>query len=167
MSVFLQITTTWLASLFLQVTEFNYNEIIVKNFCNRNEYEFSVKLNGNFEIITNDQNSCEMDQKLLYEAADYSFYSTCLDSVIVKFDEKNIYEISSVLSSGKISINKILDKANEKIKEDTTGTEMYIFDKFNIIKCSESTGSAIIIGNSDLTLQDAYCGIDMANNAGV
>ncbi|MGM9834426.1 MAG: hypothetical protein ACI31M_01440 [Bacilli bacterium] len=121
----------------------------------------------NFEIITNDQNSCEMDQKLLYEAADYSLYSTCLDSVIFKFDEKNIYEISSVLSSGKISINKILDRANNKIKEDTTGTEMYIFDKFNIIKCSESTGSAIIIGNSDLTLQDAYCGIDMGNNAGV
>ena len=42
-----------LTGIYNSVTEFNYNEIIVKNFCNRNEYEFSVKLNGNFEIITN------------------------------------------------------------------------------------------------------------------
>ena len=42
-----------LTGIYNSVTEFNYNERIVKNFCNRYEYGFSVKLNGSFEIVTN------------------------------------------------------------------------------------------------------------------
>ena len=42
-----------LTGIYNNVTEFNYNERIIKNFCDKNGYKFSAKLNGNFEIVTN------------------------------------------------------------------------------------------------------------------
>lgn len=122
---------------------------------------------NNFEIIITDQDNCELDRKLLHKAADYNLYSSCLNNVIVKFNKDNIYEISSVLSSGKLSINNILNKKLDIQKESGTENELYIYEKFNIIKCSESTGGDIIIGNKLLTFENAYCGVYVENNDSV
>lgn len=120
----------------------------------------------NFEIITTNQDNCEYDQKILYKALDYNLYSSCLKNIIVKFDQNNVYELSSALSSGKININNILDK-RENLEQDSSSNELYIYKDFNIVKCSEEAGGDIIIGTNLLTLENAYCGIYTANNDSV
>ena len=64
----------------------------------------------------------------------------------------------SILSSGKLKINDILSKSLDSNKS-PLGTKLYFFDKFSILKCSESTGSDIIIGGTNLEIEDAYCGV--------
>lgn len=112
-----------------------------------------------YEIILSKTNDCNGDKKLLYAGADYNLYSYCLDSVIVKYDENSIYEISSVLSSGKIKVDDLIkDSKNEEINKEDNSI-LYTFDNYNIIKCSEYSGSDVIIGDTNLTLYDIHCAI--------
>lgn len=112
-----------------------------------------------YNMIIRSSATCGVDKKLLYAGADYNFYSHCLDSAIVKFDESQIYELSGVLSSGKLKISDILANANERIYDEVTKSTMFLYDGYTIIQCSENTGSDIIIGDQNLSFEDAYCGI--------
>lgn len=114
---------------------------------------------NNYEVIITKNNNCQVDKKLLFAGGDYNIYSHCLSNVIVRFDENNIYELSSALSSGKIKLDDLLSKSLDVLINDNDGSNLYIFDKYSIIKCNEYTGSDVIIGDENLSFEDAYCGI--------
>lgn len=112
-----------------------------------------------FEIITSEDPTCDNKRTLLYGGADYNLYLECLNNIIIKYDAKNIYELSSLLSSGKLKITSLLDKAQEVKEEETTGNKLYIYDDFKIVQCSENLGSDIIIGK-EVDFAKAKCGVE-------
>lgn len=114
--------------------------------------------NDDYDLIVSKAATCDDKRTLLYSGADYNLYSDCLNNVIVKYDESNIYELSSLLSSGKLKITDILEKANEERTQENDDTKLYLYDDFNIIKCSESTGNDVIIGEK-IDFSNAYCGV--------
>ncbi len=112
-----------------------------------------------YEIIASGGQTCDNQKKLLYSGADYNLYIKCLNNIIVKYDEKNIYELSSLLSSGKIKIESLLEKAREEKTQESDGSKLYLYDDFRILKCSESAGSDIIIGK-DVDFSNTICGVE-------
>lgn len=112
---------------------------------------------NDYDLIASKAATCDNKRTLLYSGADYNLYSECLNNVIVKYDESNIYELSSLLSSGKLKITDILEKANEERMQENDDTKLYLYDEFNIIKCSESTGNDVIIGEK-IDFSNAHCG---------
>lgn len=118
----------------------------------------SAETEDSYQIIVSSNPTCDNKRKLIYAGADYNLYTECLNNVIVKYNESNIYELSSLLSSGKVKITDILEKANEEQTQESDGTKLYIYDNFRIVKCSESTGSDIIIGEN-IDFSNVFCGI--------
>lgn len=111
----------------------------------------------NYQIIASPNPTCENKRTLIYAGADYNLYTECLNNVIVKYNESNVYELSSLLSSGKLKLTDVLEKANDEQVQESDGTKLYIYDSFKIIKCSESAGSDIIIGEN-IDFSKDYCG---------
>lgn len=112
-----------------------------------------------YQIIASENPTCNNEKILLYSGADYNLYSKCLNNIIIKYDEKNIYELSSLLSSGKIKITSILEKAKEEKMQESDGTKLYIYDDFRILKCNENAGSNIIVGK-DVDFSNTFCSFE-------
>lgn len=89
-------------------------------------------LNYTYEVI----NSKDNEITNLLKEKDY--YYLGLDSINVKYDQDNIYELSYLLADEKMEFNDIIkDKEykNIKNKEGTEEAYIYYLDKFNVIKC--------------------------------
>lgn len=114
---------------------------------------------SDFQLVVNTKNSCEKDKTLLYSANDYKLYTSCIESILVKYDNNDVYELSSVLSSGKLSMNDIYEKAGYTSNNISDGSIMYNYDDFVIVECDTSLSYDIVIGSSDLSFDEAYCGV--------
>ena len=124
-------------------------EIIMEDavITNRNDY-------NNFIINVIENKSCEIDLKLMSKTENYTYYSHCLDSIYVKYDNENIYDLSYVLTDKRMTFDMLIDGI-EKQEDEEQIAELYKLDEFNIIKCKNSNN--IIIGNKKLNLKKNYC----------
>lgn len=122
-------------------------EIIMKDakIISRNSFK-------KYEISIIENKSCEADLKLISKTDEYTYYSKCLDSIFVKYDQENIYDLGYVLTDKRMTFEQ-LTKNIEKKENDFQ--ELYQFDEFRLIKCKNSNN--IIIGNNKLKLDENYC----------
>ena len=121
-------------------------EIIMKDarIINRNNYQ-------NYDISIINNKSCETDLKLLSKTEDYTYYNNCLDSIYVKYDNENIYDLGYVLTDKRMTFDLLI---RDTTKEENNNLELYQFDEFNLIKCKNSNN---IIGNKNLNLESNFC----------
>ena len=124
-------------------------EIIMEDavITNRNDY-------NDFVINVIENKSCEIDLKLMSKTENYTYYSHCLDSIYVKYDNENIYDLGYVLTDKRMTFEMLVDGI-EKEEDEEHIAELYKLDEFNIIKCKSSNN--IIIGNKKLNLKKNYC----------
>lgn len=106
----------------------------------------------NYELMVNINKNCEQDLKLMSKTDEYTYYSSCLDKIYVRYDEENIYELSYILSDKRLTFEQLTENIS---KEEYDNIDLYKFNDFNLIKCHNSNN--IIIGTSELNEKNSYC----------
>ena len=79
-----------------------------------------------------------------------------MDKIVVRYSEDLVYELSFLLTSDKLEIDDILEKANN-VSYDKDNNVLYEFDGFNILECNRDAKKQYIIGNSKLNLESGFC----------
>lgn len=96
--------------------------------------------------------TCDDNLKLISKTDEYNYYTNCLNSIFVNYDEENRYELSYVLTDKRMSYETLI--ANKE-KSENDNVELFSFNDFNLIKCKNSNN--IIIGSKSLNLDTNYC----------
>ena len=108
-----------------------------------------------YTITANREYECSSQSEYI-EMADYNVYTYCLEPDInVSLNGKN-YELSSVLSSGKVTIKDILSKTST-IESDENGNKIYKYKNYNVIKCNPEKSKDIIIASRDTKIDQVTC----------
>ena len=121
-----------------------------------------------YEMIVNEQASCEnATNTILYSSDEMNLYTYCLEDVFVNYEESK-YELSSALSSGKISTDALFDGQLES-SIDENGNELCKFDKYSILKCNRENSKDVIIAPKDVDSTKIVCSSigENVENAGV
>ncbi len=106
----------------------------------------------NYDIKAIESKTCDSELKLLSKANDYTYYSNCLNSIYVTYDEENRYELGYVLTDQRMTFDMLIKDLE---KEENEVGELYKQDTFHLIKCKNS--NTVIIGNKKLNLDTKYC----------
>ena len=104
-----------------------------------------------FEIVNNN------DEKLfnLIKEKDYYYYG--VNSLNVKYDQDNIYELSYVLQDEKITFDDLVAGVDFKIlsnKDEEEVAKVYNLEKFNVIECSNNKK---IVANKNNKVNSDIC----------
>lgn len=104
-----------------------------------------------FEIVNNN------DEKLfnLIKEKDYYYYG--INSLNVKYDQDNIYELSYVLQDEKITFDDLVAGVDFKIlsnKDEEEVAKVYNLEKFNVIECSNNKK---IVANKNNKVNSDIC----------
>lgn len=102
------------------------------------------------------------EKNLIHETKENKIYTTGLNDIRIIFKNNLEYELSSALSSNKISMDELIKNAKEKeidSKNITNKTIMYKFDTYNIIVCDPEISKDIIITTPKTKIQDIKCEI--------
>ena len=133
-------------------------------------YMYETKLTSKIELdtytvtatVTPSENKTSKEKQLLQETLENNIYKYGLDNIIVKYNDNLEYELSSVLSSNKLSINAIIEQAEEEItdkKNPDNKSKLYKFKTFNIIVCNPENSKDIFITSPKTEFDDIECTI--------
>ena len=109
----------------------------------------SIKNLKEYSISYTTENTCQPDKKI-YE----NLYSYCINNIYVTFEE-NIYELSTVLSSNKITTKDLI--TTEKYTENDNKDKIYIQNGYNIIECNKKYSDKIIITHQNIDKNEYKC----------
>ena len=139
---------------------------VAKLYEDNNKYEIILEdakiikdeIYDDFEISVTSKKECDKDDQvsLLVSESTYDIYSSCMDKIVVRYSEDLVYELSFLLTSDKLEIDDILEKANN-VSYDKDNNVLYEFDGFNILECNRDAKKQYIIGNSKLNLESGFC----------
>ena len=111
-----------------------------------------------YEIIINEEKDCSSDKSIVYSGESKDIYTYCIDNLTIKYGNNN-YEISSALSSSKITIDSLF--ANEISNEESQeGNILHEFKNYKILECNKENSNDIIIGPSSMKLDSTTCNIN-------
>ncbi len=112
-----------------------------------------------FDINIVSSKNCENDLKLLSKTEDLNYYTSCLDSIYVEYNEDNKYDLGYVLTDKRMRF-ELLNKDIKSVQNEKL--ELFTHENFNVIKCLDK--KAAIVGNKTLNLDTKYC--DMLSDSG-
>lgn len=111
-----------------------------------------------YQLIINKETTCRDVNTILYSSENNNIYSYCLDDIVVSYGQ-NKYEISSALSSSKITIDSLF--ANSISKEELdVGKALYRFNTYNILECTNDKNRNIIIGPIEMDANSTTCPVE-------
>ena len=108
-----------------------------------------------FEIIAND------NARLTNLVKEKNYYYYGINSVNIKYDHDNIYELSYLLTDERFKFNDLIkDKEFEVFKndEDNEIAKKYKFDKFDYIECSNNKK---IVANTKNNVDGSICDLEL------
>ncbi len=119
------------------------------------------ELYDDFELVVTEEDKCEDDSNntLISSYEDVYIYNYCLNSVLVKYSDQIVYDLSYLLQLKKVTIEEVLSKKIEQTNENDN--VLYEYENFNIIKCSEVDKEVFIIGSDSLELDEKVCTIEL------
>ncbi len=121
----------------------------------------SSNLYDDFEVIVEEDNTCQTGTRIYYENKDQKYYFNCLNKIDIKYSEEDIYELNYLLQDNKIKLDDLYKKANSNEKADEEGSIIYRYDNFSILKCNTTLGNKdIIFGPSNLVKTEEFCYTD-------
>ena len=85
------------------------------------------------------------------------YYSYGINSLNVKYDQDNIYELSYVLQDEKLTFDDLVDDMDFKIisnKDEEEVAKVYNLEKFNVIECSNNKK---IVANKNNKVNSDIC----------
>lgn len=106
-----------------------------------------------FEITVIDKERCENDKTEYAKTVDFTYYTSCIDNVFIKYDAENVYDLSYVLIDKKMTLEILTRKA--KTSKEENGNTLYEYDKFNVLTCANN--KEVIIGDKKLKIDSPYC----------
>lgn len=112
-----------------------------------------------FEMSVVPKNSCKNDKFEYAATPELTYFTSCLDSIYVKYDEENIYDLSYVLLDKKMTFEALTQLSGDKTEEN--GNTLYKYDNFNVLECSNK--KEIIIGDKTLKVDSSYCTAEEPN----
>lgn len=104
-----------------------------------------------FEIVNNN------DEKLSNLIKEKGYYYYGINSLNVKYDQDNIYELSYVLQDEKLTFDDLVDDMDFKIisnKDEEEVAKVYNLEKFNVIECSNNKK---IVANKNNKVNSDIC----------
>ena len=82
-------------------------------------------------------------------------YSYCLEDIFINYGD-NKYELSSALSSGKITIDTLFEKEENQETDDKQNT-LYRYKNYSIMKCNKDVSKDIIIAPRNIDISKVTC----------
>ena len=116
----------------------------------------SIKNLTDFNISVTPESKCN-DKISIYNDINNNIYQYCLLNVVVTYSDESKYDLSTVLSSGKLNINNLIDGYKEKIDSGSDNSSIYRFDNYSVLVCDESISKDVIIGTNKLSFNDVSC----------
>lgn len=104
---------------------------------------------------------CELDKTLLASTETNNYYTSCLNNIIVKFDETNKYDLDYVLLDGKIDLEDLINRSLKSTTFDNG--KSYESDDLKFVVCHNN--DVIFSDNNDKAL--LYCNINNDSEDGV
>ena len=121
----------------------------------KDAYILDTKLYTNYKINVVEDKKCQKDKTNYVKTKDTSYYTSCLSTIYVIYNDKEVYELSYALKDEKITLENLLHDATETEKTEEMNSQLYKFDKYNILVCKNNNN--VILGNKKLTLDSPYC----------
>ena len=118
----------------------------------------SIKNVDNFKVSVTPESKCS-EKIPVYNDINSNVYQYCLLNVVVTFEDESNYDLSTVLSSGKININNLINGYIQKEESREDASIIYKFDKYSILVCDEGISKDIIIGNDKMSFKDVTCDV--------
>ena len=110
-----------------------------------------------YEIIVNKENECSKENSIVFSDGNKDLYTYCLDDITIKYGNNN-YELSSALSSSKITLDSLFEKEQSRAI-DEEGNILYKFKEYNILECNPEKSKDVIIGPNTMELASTTCNL--------
>lgn len=107
----------------------------------------------NYEIIATKEKKCSKETSLIYSNTEYNIYKYCLTEVLVTYPDGQ-YELSSALSSNKLSVKSLLENYTKEETNDDN-SKIYRFEDYSILVCSNNKD--IYVGNAKMKFSNIKC----------
>ena len=108
-----------------------------------------------YQIIINKEESCSSEKSIVYSSDENDLYTYCLDDITIKYGNNN-YELSSALSSSKITIESLFEYEESK-EESEDGNILHIFKDYSILECNKEKSKDLIIGPVTMKNNSTTC----------
>lgn len=107
-------------------------------------------------ITATKESKCNQEPLLIHSTTDYNLYNYCLKEIIVTYPDGQ-YELSSSLSSNKLTINEVYKNSNKVETSDKDDSKIYRFDDYSVLICDTKTSKDIFIGPKKLKFDNVKC----------
>ena len=106
-----------------------------------------------FTITAITENTCSKEPTTIYSSNEYNVYKYCLSDIIITYPDGQ-YELSSAISSSKLSVTSLLDNS---LKEETDefNSKIYRFYDYSILVCNNNKD--IYIGKPKMKFSNINC----------
>lgn len=108
-----------------------------------------------YELLINEQSTCDGNRNIIYTTDKYNVYTYCLQDIFVDYNG-NKYELSSALSSSKITIESLFKEKDGVL--DANNNTTYLYDKYTIYKCNPNISRDLIIAPKGVNKEELICG---------
>ena len=153
-----QIIFTWIIYRSIFGIEKKYSWEDVKTVCyksiGRGANRILIQTDKKIYIETGMMKKCEDVERVIKEKG-YYYYG--INSLNVKYDQDNIYELSYVLQDEKLTFDDLVDDMDFKIisnKDEEEVAKVYNLEKFNVIECSNNKK---IVANKNNKVNSDIC----------
>lgn len=110
-----------------------------------------------YNITATSSSKCTEEKNIIYTNENNKIYTQCIDNIIVTYPNETKYELAYVLSSNKLKIDEIYNQALSETKSEEDESIIYNFETYNILVCDKNVSKDIIIGDKNLTFENAKC----------
>lgn len=121
----------------------------------------SDKLLHQYDISVTVEQSCSIEDNIVYSSDTFDVYTHCLEEVVVSYPDQK-YELANALSSGKLAIENLYDSPSEIKNSEIDNRKLYVFDSYSVLVCDSATSKDVILGNKEMNFDEVTCRVKEA-----
>lgn len=122
----------------------------------------SINLDEHTITITK-EDKCSTEPIMIHTTEEYNLYSYCLKDIIVTYPDGQ-YELSTSLSSNKLSIKELYDNTDKIETNPEDNSTMYKLEDYSVLVCDKNKSKDIFIGTKKLKFTNVKCKEIAENN---
>lgn len=107
-------------------------------------------------ITVTKETKCNSENTLIHSTNEYNLYNYCLKEIIVTYPDGQ-YELSSSLSSNKLTIEEIYKNAEKIETSQNDDSKIYRLEDYSVLVCDTKLSKDIFIGPKKLKFDNVEC----------
>lgn len=107
-----------------------------------------------YQVLLSSEKLLLSEPSLIYASAKLNVYNNFSTSVMIKYSNQDVYDLEYVLSSAKLNLEQILNKANDIQENYEQDIKVYLYSNFKIYLWTKNNRQNILITNLNSDFKD-------------